>query len=64
VPSGPTTRHASSTTAGTDTGSFATRNACGRIGKPEEIAEVIAFLASERESYCFGDIFTVSGAWA
>jgi 3-oxoacyl-[acyl-carrier protein] reductase len=49
---------------GTDTGSFASRNACGRIGRPEEIAEAIAFLASERASYCFGEILTVSGAWA
>jgi 3-oxoacyl-[acyl-carrier protein] reductase len=49
---------------GTDTGSFSSRNASGRIGKPEEIAEAIAFLASDRASYCFGEILTVSGAWA
>jgi 3-oxoacyl-[acyl-carrier protein] reductase len=49
---------------GTDTGSFSSRNACGRIGRPDEIAEAIAFLASERASYCFGEILTVSGAWA
>ena len=49
---------------GTDTGSFSSRNACGRIGRPEEIAEAIAFLASERASYCFGEILSVSGAWA
>ena len=50
--------------AGTETGSFSSRNACGRIGRPEEIAETIAFLASDRASYCFGEILTVSGAWA
>ena len=50
--------------AGTDTGSFSSRNACGRIGKPEEIAEAIAFLESDRASYCFGEILSVSGAWA
>ena len=50
--------------AGTETGSFSARNACGRIGRPEEIAEAIAFLASDRASYCFGEILTVSGAWA
>jgi 3-oxoacyl-[acyl-carrier protein] reductase len=50
--------------AGTETGSFSSRNASGRIGRPEEIAEAIAFLASERASYCYGEILTVSGAWA
>ena len=49
---------------GTDTGSFSSRNASGRIAQPEEIAEAFAFLASDRASYCFGEILTVSGAWA
>jgi 3-oxoacyl-[acyl-carrier protein] reductase len=48
----------------TETGSFSSRNACGRIGQPSEIAEAILFLASDRASYSFGEILSVSGAWA
>lgn len=33
----------------------------GRIGKPEEVAEVIAFAASPRASYCSGSDFVVDG---
>ncbi|AIV73891.1 short chain dehydrogenase family protein (plasmid) [Burkholderia pseudomallei] len=34
----------------------------GRIGEPEEVAEVIAFAASPRASYCSGSDFVVDGA--
>ncbi|NTY41065.1 MULTISPECIES: SDR family NAD(P)-dependent oxidoreductase [Burkholderia cepacia complex] len=34
----------------------------GRIGEPEEVAEVIAFAASSRASYCSGSEFVVDGA--
>ncbi len=43
---------------------LATRQASGRMGKPGEIAEVVAFLASDAASFCFGEIFTVSGGLA
>ena len=35
--------------------------ALGRYGKPEEIASVIAFLASQDASYMTGSILTVDG---
>jgi NAD(P)-dependent dehydrogenase (short-subunit alcohol dehydrogenase family) len=34
-----------------------------RFAKPEEIAEIIAFLASERSSYITGDVLNASGGW-
>jgi 3-oxoacyl-[acyl-carrier protein] reductase len=33
----------------------------GRLGKPEEVAGVVAFLCSERASYITGQVITVNG---
>lgn len=35
----------------------------GRIGRPEEIAETVAFLADERSAYIQGQVIRVDGAW-
>ncbi len=34
-----------------------------RIGRAEEVAEAIVFLASERSSYVTGEVLNVSGGW-
>ena len=36
----------------------------GRFGTPEEVADAVAFLASDRASFCNGEIWTLSGGWA
>jgi 3-oxoacyl-[acyl-carrier protein] reductase len=42
---------------------WATQGPMGRIGKPEEIAAAVAFLASERASYITGITLQVDGGW-
>ena len=42
---------------------WATQGPMGRIGKPEEIAAAVAFLASERASYITGVTMQVDGGW-
>jgi NAD(P)-dependent dehydrogenase (short-subunit alcohol dehydrogenase family) len=33
----------------------------GRVGEPEEVAEIILFLASDKSSYITGAVFTIDG---
>jgi 3-oxoacyl-[acyl-carrier protein] reductase len=35
----------------------------GRLGRAEEVAELVRFLAGPESSYCFGDILTLTGGW-
>jgi NAD(P)-dependent dehydrogenase (short-subunit alcohol dehydrogenase family) len=41
---------------------FGTSHPIGRVAMPEEVAEVIAFLASPRASFCVGADYVVDGA--
>lgn len=43
--------------------SFGDQHPIGRIGQPEEIAEVIAFLASPAASFVTGALVLVDGGW-
>ncbi|MGC0252442.1 SDR family NAD(P)-dependent oxidoreductase [Pseudactinotalea sp. Z1748] len=40
------------------------QTALGRMGEPEEVAEVIAFLLSDRASYITGATIPVDGGWS
>jgi 3-oxoacyl-[acyl-carrier protein] reductase len=37
---------------------------CGRFGKPEEVAKVVTFLASDRSAYITGQVIKVDGGFA
>ena len=40
------------------------RHASGRMGRAEELAEMVAWLASDAASFCFGEVHTISGGYS
>jgi 2-keto-3-deoxy-L-fuconate dehydrogenase len=43
---------------------FVARQPMGRIGKPEEIASLVVYLASEESSYSTGTVHVIDGGWS
>jgi NAD(P)-dependent dehydrogenase (short-subunit alcohol dehydrogenase family) len=39
------------------------RQPIGRLGKPEEIASMVRYLASDEAAFVSGSIFTIDGGW-
>jgi len=46
-----------------DTGAVYRKLPLARIGRPEEVARLALFLASDESSYCTGGEYTVDGGW-
>lgn len=42
---------------------FIARQPMGRIGKPEEIADLVVFLASDKSSFITGQAIAIDGGW-
>ncbi|MCY3661701.1 MAG: SDR family NAD(P)-dependent oxidoreductase [bacterium] len=40
------------------------RSLLGRVGRPDDVAELVSFLASERAAYITGEVFGISGGVA
>ena len=47
---------------GLDTEELAKTIPARRFGKPEEVAELVAFLASDKASYINGEVISINGA--
>jgi 2-keto-3-deoxy-L-fuconate dehydrogenase len=43
---------------------FIARQPIGRIGRPEEVAELIVYLASDAAGFMTGSILTIDGGWS
>ncbi len=43
--------------------SFGPAHPIGRIGRPEEVAETVAFLVSDASSFITGALLPVDGGW-
>lgn len=43
---------------------FIARQPMGRIGKPEEIAELVVYLASDASAFMSGSVLTIDGGWS
>jgi NAD(P)-dependent dehydrogenase (short-subunit alcohol dehydrogenase family) len=43
---------------------FIARQKMGRLGKPEEVAALCAFLASDEADYVTGSEYVIDGGWS
>ena len=37
------------------------RSLVGRVGQPQDVADMVSYLVSEKSAYVTGEVFTVSG---